>query len=117
MDTTESELPVPSSTMPWLTVARGTESDSAHVGRHHFMCSESLELELVAVAVAVVAVARCALRYAARGTAARSCCYFFNNRSCCYFFNNRSYPHLLGAGSPKGGGGGGAEGGKERPPP
>jgi hypothetical protein len=51
MDTTESELPV-----PWLPVARGTESDSAHVGRHHFMCSESLELELVAVAVAVVRV-------------------------------------------------------------
>jgi hypothetical protein len=66
MDTTESELPVPSSTMPWLPV----ESDSAHVGRHQLLCSESLELEVVAVAVAVVAVARCALRYAARGTAA-----------------------------------------------
>jgi hypothetical protein len=27
-------------------------SDSAHVGKHHFMYIESLELELVAVAVA-----------------------------------------------------------------
>jgi hypothetical protein len=45
MDTTESELPVPSS-------MSSPTSDSAHVGKHHFMYIESLELELVAVAVA-----------------------------------------------------------------